>query len=394
MTKITPQKVVDSFKSAFGHEPAVVTRAPGRVNLLGAHIDYSEGWVLPAAIDRSAWVAAAPSGGNEAVIEALDFGERAGFRLDELSLATSEQADNPAWLRYPMGVAWALREVRQSPVGMKAVLTSDVPMGAGVSSSAAVEMAYLLAWEQLSGFQLDNLARAQLGQRAENDFLGVGSGLMDQFASVNGRSNHAVLLDCRHLTHEWVPLPEKTAVLLVDSGVRRQLAKINYNSRPDQCRKAAAILQQHLPQLRTLRDLSYADFERYSHHLPMELRRRARHVVEECARVQAGAAALKRGDVDHFGQLVRQSQLSSRDNYENSIPELDVLAAAAWSVEGCYGSRFGGGGFGGFMQVLVREEAITAVSDHIATTFEKAFGRTPPMFTCQIGDGAEVFDNI
>ena len=384
------ERAVNAFQLAFNQPPTVVARAPGRVNLLGAHIDYSEGWVLPAAIDRSAWVAAAPSGDDEVVIEAVDFGERAAFRLDWLMSSTLESAEVPAWLRYPMGVAWALYEAGQKPVGMKAVLTSDVPMGAGVSSSAAVEMAYLLAWEQLSGFRLDNLARAQLGQRAENEYLGVGSGLMDQLASVNGRSNHAVLLDCRHLTHEWVPLPEKTAVLLVDSGVRRQLAKINYNSRPDQCRQAATILQQHLPQLRTLRDLSHADFERYSHHLPMELRRRARHVVEECARVQAGVDALKRGAVDHFGQLVRQSQLSSRDNYQNSIPELTVRAAAAWSVDGCYGSRFGGGGFGGFMQVLVDKEAITAVSDHIATTFEKAFGRTPPMFTCQIGDGAEV----
>lgn len=381
------ERVATTFVERFGRAPEVVAKAPGRVNLLGAHSDYNEGLVLPAAIDRAAWVAAARNGSDVVRVWALDFAEEGAFALGEVA-ALRGVAVEPGWLRYPMGMAWAVQEAGERLVGMDVVLTSDVPVGAGMSSSAAVEMAFLLAWEALSGFVLPNLGRARLGQRAENEYLQVGSGMMDQFASVAGRANHLVLLDCRTLEHELVPLPEKTAVLLVDSGVRRQLVVVDYNSRPDQCREAVALLQPHLPGIQSLRDVSWADFENYSHYLPMVLRRRVRHAIEERGRVLAGAAALRRGDVAAFGQLMKASQLSSRDNYEVSIPELDLLAAVAWRQPGCYGSRFGGGGFGGFMQVLVDLTAVDPVAQAMAAEFAATFGRTPRTFVCQIADGA------
>lgn len=383
------KRVTETFVERFGRAPEVVVKAPGRVNLLGAHSDYNEGLVLPAAIDRAAWVAAARNNSDVVRVWALDFAQEGTFALDEVA-ALRGVAVEPTWLRYPMGMAWAVQEAGELPFGMDVVLTSDVPVGAGVSSSAAVEMAFLLAWEQIAGFTLPNLTRAQLGQRAENEYLNVGSGMMDQFASVAGRANHLVLLDCRTLDHELVPLPEKTAVLLVDSGVRRQLVVVDYNSRPEQCREAVALLQPHLPGIQSLRDVSWADFENYSHHLPMVLRRRVRHAIGERERVLAGAAALRQGKVAAFGQLIKASQLSSRDNYEVSIPELDLLAAVAWRQPGCYGSRFGGGGFGGFMQVLVDLTAVDPVAQAMSAEFETAFGRTPRTFVCQIADGASV----
>jgi galactokinase len=251
-------------------------------------------------------------------------------------------------------------------------------------------MAFVLAWEALSGFQLDDLVRARLGQQVENKYLGVGSGIMDQFASLRGRADHLILLDCRSLEGELIPLPPGTAVLVADSGVRRALTQINYNSRPAECREATAILRQYLPDISTLRDVTPEALARHAHHLPDVLRRRARHVVGECARVLAGAAALRQGDLAMFGRLMRQSQISSGVNYENSIPELDLLAATAWQTPGCYGARFSGAGFGGCMQILAERPAVPAIQQALAEAFEKEFDRAPPMFTCTIADGASV----
>lgn len=381
---ILPDFVLREFAKRFGREAAVLVRAPGRVNLLGAHVDYIEGWVLPGAIDRAITLAAAPCPDPAVTVHALDFGESISFSLrPPLSPLSS-----PAWLNYPLGIAWALQQNGRSLTGMDVVVAGNVPIGAGVSSSAAVEMAFLLAWEALGGYELDDLARARLGQQTENQFLGVGSGMMDQFASVHGQANCLILLDCRTYTHELLPLPPDTAVILADSGVRRQLVKSHYNDRPQECREAAAMLRRYLPQVRTLRDVSPGMLAEYGRFLPDILRRRVQHAVSECERVLAGAAALREGDVVAFGRLISESQTSSRHNYENSLPELDLLAEAAGSVEGCYGARFGGGGFGGFMQVLAKKTAVAPVEAAMQEAFERKFGRTPQMFTCQIGDGA------
>ena len=376
--------VRDKFRQQFGRQPTLLTHAPGRINLLGAHVDYIEGWVLPGAIDRAVYLAVAPRSDPIVKIHALEFDQQASFSLSNLHSPVS----NPSWLNYPLGIAWALQQNGRSLTGMDVVVAGDVPIGAGVSSSAAVEMAFLLAWEVLGGYELDDLTRAQLGQQTENQFLGVGSGMMDQFASVHGQANHLILLDCRTLAHERIPLPPDTAVILADSGVRRQLAHSNYNDRPAECRQAATILRQYLPQVRTLRDVSPQMLAQYGRFLPKSLRRRAQHAVDECARVRAGAAALRQGDVTAFGRLVSESQESSRHNYENSLPQLDLLAEAASAVDGFYGARFGGGGFGGFMQVLVQATAVTSVQAAMREAFEREYGRVPDMFTCQIGGGA------
>lgn len=380
------------FYRLFGRETAVITRAPGRISLLGAHIDYSEGFVMPATIEQAVWLAAAPRGDDRVVIQAVNFEEQGQFRLPSLDVQASSVVG--PWLNYPIGVAWAMQELGYTLTGMDVLVISDLPMESGLSSSAAVEMAFVLAWEALSKLELSGLQKAQIGQKAENEYLGVGSGIQDQFASVHGQANHLVYLDCRTLDHELIALPDlpETAVILADSGVRRRLATSNYNSRPEECREATAILKTHLPDIQTLRDVTEDDLELFGHHLPDVLRKRAAHVVGECRRVKAGVQALKHGDLAAFGRFVRQSQISSRDNYECSIPELDTLAAAAWQVPGCIGARFGGGGYGGIMQVLVEKTAVSQTQAAMSKAFEEEYGRVPPTLVTSIAEGAKVVE--
>ncbi len=384
-------KVSEEFRKIFGRRPEIVVRAPGRVNLLGAHVDYNDGWVMPAAIDRTVHLAAAPARGRKLRVRALDFEAEAGIDLDCLPPPVPER-DGVAsdWIDYPAGVAWALTEAGHRPAAMDVAFTSDVPIGAGVSSSAAVEVAFLLAWRELSELALDEREIPRLGRHAENGYLGVQSGIMDQFASLYGAADQLIFLDCRDLSFEHLPFPAGTTVLVVDSGVRRRLAgaETGYNDRPTECHEAVEQLRPYLPEIRALRDVSEEDYVRHSHHLSMALRRRVRHVVEECRRVRDGAEALRRGDVDAFGELVRQSHLSSRDLYEVSIPELDVLAASAWSVEGCYGARMMGGGFGGCVAAMVEDAAVDAVRTTMMVAFEEEFGRRPEVFTCRVAAGA------
>ncbi len=286
--------LVDAFRNRFGAEPDVIARAPGRANLLGAHVDYSEGWVLPAAIDRAVWVAARPARGAETRLAALDLGEEESFDVAAPDPPVSERGAPSSWVDYPRGLAWALgqRGIEVPPI--EGVFGGDLPIGAGVSSSAAVEMAFLVAWEQLAGFELDGIERAGIGRQVENEYVGVQSGIMDQFASVHGREGHALLLDCRSLAHELIPTPEDLVFLVADTGVRRALASgTGFNDRKSECFRAADLLRPHLPELSTLRDLEPADLHRLRHLLESPLDRRARHVVTECRRVLDGAEALR-----------------------------------------------------------------------------------------------------
>lgn len=392
------QEITRAFEKRFGRPPEVVVRAPGRVNLLGAHVDTSEGWVLPAAIDRAVWLAAAarvPGRDHPTRVAALDLEAEEALDLDHLPPPRPERGGDGGWADLPAGLAWALQASGHQPPVMEAVFSSDLPMGAGVSSSAAVEMAFLLAWEALAGrvgdeWELSGIDKARLGQRAENDFLGVRSGIMDQFASLHGQRDRAILLDCRSLEHRLVPVPESVAVLVADSGVRRRLGVSGFNDRQGETRRALAGLQEFLPRLRTLRDLTLEELELWEHRLEAGPRRRARHVVEECLRVRAGAQALEAGDLEAFGVFMRDSHRSSRDLFEVSLPELDELAAAAWRAEGCLGARLSGGGFGGCVTALVRAEAVEEVSRAVRSQFEGRFGRSPALWLARIRAGASI----
>lgn len=384
-------QVIEAYRTLYRQEPTIIVRAPGRVNLLGAHVDYNEGWVLPGAIDRSIWLAAGPRNDEVVRVTSIDFGQEGEADLRALRAGTDPnlvREPGPTWLNYPAGVAWVMQDAGYELAGMDVVFAGDIPVGAGVSSSAAVEVAFLLAWEALSDQGLDGLKRAQLGQRVENNYLGLGSGIMDQFASIHGVSGKLILLDCRTLDYSLKPFPADTVVLVADSGVRRELAHSEYNVRRQQCQEAVAILKQYLPKIRTLRDVSVTEFQEHAAFLPEILRRRAQHVIEECARVLKGVEALEKNDLARFGQSVIGSHISSRDLYEVSIPELDVLASAAWAARGCHGARLTGAGFGGCVVAIAEQTAASDVAGEISAAFEKEFGRQPVLFACRIGEGA------
>lgn len=368
-----------------------MVRAPGRVNLLGAHVDYQEGFVLPAAIDRSVWLAASRNGSSCWRLAAVDLESADEVDLGALRDPVPERSGSGGdWIDLPEGIAWVLADAGFELPGLDVVFGGDLPIGAGVSSSAAVEVAFLLAWRELSGADVDRRRLARFGREVENRYLGVGSGIMDQLASLLGRRDHALLLDCRSLETEALPLPTDVAVLVVDSGVRRRLVGSGFDDRRSEAEAAADLLRPHLPGMRTLRDVEPADLDRLEGELPPLLRRRARHVVEECRRVLDGADALRRGDLEELGRAMLASHRSSRDLCETSISELDVLVESVRGAPGCFGARLAGGGFGGCVLTLVERSAAAEVERRMADRFGERFGRRPEGFVAGIADGAEV----
>ena len=389
----TFERVVQHYQTAYHARPAFVARAPGRVNLLGEHVDYNDGWVLPAAIDRAAYVAAAPCPSPLVSLEALDLNESSVFRVTELDAARKiDAAGQPlsGWARYPAGVAWSLRGEGLAVGGLDAVLASDVPVGAGLSSSAAVEVAFAAAWRHTGGWARTPMALAQASQRAENHYVGVNSGLMDQFASACGQAGHALLLDCRTLEWEALPLPAGVSIVVADTGMRRELGKSEYNNRRAQCEAAVAGLSAVLPGIHALRDVSLDDFNRHAHRLDPLVARRARHVVEECARTRAAVSILKAGRVADFGALMNDCHASLRDLYEVSSPELNAMASAAQALPGCYGARLTGAGFGGCTVNLVAAEAAEDFRRDLAAAYAAATGYTAEIYVCQAAGGAEI----
>ena len=375
------------FAEIFGEEPAAVVRAPGRVNLIGEHTDYNDGYVLPVAIDRSVLVAAAPRDDQQVVIHALDFGESVEFSLDDIR---PDQAQT--WSNYQRGVAYFLEERGFELPGLNAVVVGDVPIGSGLSSSAAVEVSMAYTWQVLADFKLSRVELALLCQRAENEFVGMNCGIMDQFVSALGQRDHALLIDCRSLDYQPVPLPPGAAVVVADTMKRRGLVDSEYNTRRQECEEGVRILQRYLPEVRSLRDVSVDQFKAQSSKLKIQkVRQRCRHVIYENERVLKSVAALRAGDLAAFGRLMNASHVSLRDDYQVSCAELDIMVEAAWKVDGVYGSRMTGAGFGGCTVSLVAEEAIEDFRAQVAAAYEEATGIVPQIYVCRAEDGvAEV----
>jgi galactokinase len=370
------------FAEIFGRKPAAVVRAPGRVNLIGEHTDYNDGYVLPVAIDRSVLVAAAPRDDRQVVIHALDFGEGIEFSLDDI-----EYDQVNTWSNYQRGVAYFLEERGIQLPGLNAVVVGDVPIGSGLSSSAAVEVSMAYTWQVLAGFELSRVELALLCQRAENEFVGMNCGIMDQFVSALGQRYHALLIDCRSLDYQPVSLPTGAAIIVADTMKRRGLVDSEYNTRRQECEEGVCILQRYLPQVQALRDVSTDQFVEYKGRLPEKVRQRCRHIIYENERVLKSVAALRAGDLAAFGQLMNESHASLRDDYEVSCPELDIMAEAAWKVNGVYGSRMTGAGFGGCTVSLVAEEAVEGFLAQVAAAYEEATGIAPQIYVCRAEDG-------
>lgn len=385
------ETVSAKFEERFGEEPTHIVRAPGRVNLLGEHVDYNDGFVLPIAIDRATWLAFSPNDADQTLLAALDLSEEVSFTLQALSAKTDAAGEPlPTWALYPAGVMWALREAGLGTPSLKGVYVSNVPQGSGLSSSASVEMAFVLAWQTLGRWELPPMERALLGQKAENQYVGVNCGIMDQFASACGEKDRLLYLDCRSLKWHTLPLPEDVAIVIADTTVRRALTSGEYNKRRADCEEAVRILSAELPGVRSLRDVSVETFNRFADRLPERVQKRARHVVEEIERSQRVIPVLERGDMAEFGRLINDCHASLRDLYEVSIPELDTMVRVAQSLPGCYGARLTGAGFGGCTVNLVSREQADAFSDALAAGYEAETGLHPEIYICSASNGAEL----
>lgn len=382
--------LTSTFRELFGCMPAIETRAPGRVNLLGEHVDYNQGVVLPAAIDRAVSVMAAPASDDRIRLVALDLDARTTFRLSEIEgRCDVEGQPLPGWATYPAGVAWALQHAGFPLGGLQALYHSDIPIGAGLSSSAAVEVAFATTWQALSSWQVDKLELAKMCQKAENEYVGVSSGLMDQFASVCGVEGHVLCFDTRSLEWSALKMPPGTAIVIADSGVRRSLSTSAYNKRRAACEQAVQLLQKYLPKIQSLRDVSTVEFAAYGPYLPEEIAKRAEHVVKEIHRVDQAIIALQRGDARMFGGFMYASHRSLRNLYEVSIPELDALVEIARGLPGIYGARLTGAGFGGCTVNLVEDEQANSFIQGLKQGYEEKTGQEALVYLCQASQGAE-----
>jgi galactokinase len=359
-----------------------VVHAPGRVNLIGEHTDYNLGFVLPAAIDLGIAIALVPTGDRRVELTLDETGERDGVDLDAISPRRG------SWIDYVAGTAWALTEAGAPVSGFRGLLAADLPSSAGLSSSAALELAS--AWALSGGDRpaLEPMALAQAAQRAENEYVGVSSGLMDQFAVTFGQAGHALLLDCRSLEHRAVPLPEGHSLVICHSGSPRKLAASEYNTRRAECDRAVEGLRAIDPSVTSLRDATIDLLDAARGRLDDVAYRRARHVVTENARVLAVIAALEAGDLDTVGDALAASHRSLRDDFEVSSAPLDALVESAGSVPGVIGSRLTGAGFGGCTVNLVRDDAVPAVRDAVLEAYPARSGLTPRVFEVRAADGA------
>ncbi len=372
-------------------EPQYDVLSPGRVNLLGEHVDYNDGIVLPAAIDRSVHLQARLLEQPVVNLNALDLKAETTFRLDNLDAkADTHGTPLPSWALYPAGVAWAARKMGLPVKGISAVYTSNIPIGSGLSSSAAVEVAFGALWQVVGNWDISRLQLAQLCQRAENEYVGVNCGLMDQFASACGVRGHALYFDTRSLEYRALPLPPKTVIVIADSGVRRSLTTSAYNDRRAACEEAVRILKSRLDGIWSLRDVRPSDFAHHAAELPETIRMRAQHVVEEIARVEEALVCLEGGDSDGFGRLMLACHASLRDLYQVSVPELDMLVDIAKDLPGCWGARLTGAGFGGCTVNLVEERHASDFMRDLAHDYKRRSGKAAQIYVCRASAGASV----
>lgn len=381
------QRVMQVFASHFNAKPDFLVRAPGRVNLIGEHTDYNDGFVLPMAIDRAVWIALRSRADRRVSVHSLDLGLSADFELDSLSRGES------SWIEYLKGVAHELQVDGFKLQGWEGVMAGDVPRGAGLSSSAAVEMAAARAFAAVSGFEWDALRIARIGQRAENNWIGVKCGIMDQTASAAARAGHALFLDCRSLEIAHVPLPREAAVVILDTSTRRGLVDSAYNERCAQCEAAARFFG-----VKALRDVSKERLKAEGGNLEEVVRRRARHIVTENERVLQAVESMHRDDPAALGRLFNESHASLRDDFEVTNDALNWIVEIAQARPECFGARMTGAGFGGCAVALVRRDSAEAFADAVGAAYRhrlalsevEGSGLEAKIYVCQASEGASL----
>ncbi len=366
----------------------ITVSAPGRVNLLGEHVDYNQGVVLPVAIDRHVRLKASPRSDRVLRLHALDLQGAVELSLDGLQTKQDLSGKSlPGWALYPAGVAWALQQRCLEPVGMDVRYTSDVPIGAGLSSSAAVEVAFARLWQSAGGWQIETVELALTCQKAEIEYVGVNCGAMDQITSMCGVADHVLVIDLRSMQVKTIRLPEGLSIIIADSNTPHSLAKSAYNDRRRSCEEAVQLLKPIFPSIQSLRDVSEKDLNRHAAELPEIVRLRARHVIEEMARVDEGIHCLQQGDKDGFGRLMLASHASLRDLYQVSTPELDLLVETAKDLPGCWGARLTGAGFGGCTVNLVEDGQAADFIRQLSAEYTRVTKKLATIYTCRASGG-------
>jgi galactokinase len=379
-------ELLASFKSRFG-TGASVYRAPGRVNLIGEHTDYNDGYVLPAAIGFSCWVGIAPRVDRQLILFSENYGEVHEAGLDELGVRGSGH-----WADYPLGVAWALQEAGYRLRGANIDIAGDVPLGAGLSSSAAIEVSTGYALLSAANHTIDRTKLALLCQRAENEYVGARVGIMDQFVSCHGRAGHALLIDCRSLEYRPLRIPAKVSLVVCNTMIKHKLQAGEYNVRRAECEEAVRKLSGALPTIRRLRDVSLEQLVQNRSLLSETIYRRCRHVISENERVHEVADLFEQGKTEGLREVMAASHQSLRDDYEVSCQELDAMVEIAGRQRGVYGARMTGGGFGGCTINFVDVEHATEFQQRVSEEYESAIGLRPDIYICEASQGAELVE--
>ncbi len=371
------------FEETYGSVPRVFS-APGRINLIGEHTDYNEGFVLPMAIDRRTYVAIGQRNDRRVRAKSLVLKEDGEFNLDDRSLAAENK-----WLRYVAGVAWTLTEQGLKLTGADLLIDSDVPVGGGLSSSAALEIATGKALTTIAAVTIDDVALALAAQQAETVFVGARVGIMDQLTAVLGRKDHALLIDCRSLEAKPISLANLRATMVVcNTNVKHDLASSVYNQRRAECERGVEVLRQKLPHIRSLRDITVDEFQTHESQLPATVRRRCRHVVTENDRTLKAFRALRDGNTELLGRLMNASHESLRNDYEVSSRELDTMVEIASRHEAVIGARMTGGGFGGCTINLVRPDGVEDFREFVSRGYQAATNICPDVYVVKADEGA------
>lgn len=379
----------NDFRRLFGSDPSVIVRGPGRVDLLGSHTDYNEGFVLPVAVDVDVLAAGRLRDDDKIAVYSANY-----ETLVEFSLNAIDYDSVNTWSNYVRGVLHFLKEAGVKLQGADVALHGNVPIGSGLSSSAAIEMAVGFLFQNLIGFEMSGPDLALIGQKAENKFVGVNTGIMDQFVSRLAERDHALFLDCRTLEYENVPLDTSSLKIVVcDTMKRRGLVGSEYDTRRSQCEEAARLLSQWIPNVRALRDVSPEAFEEHKTKLPEVVRKRAEHVIYENERVLASRDLLKAGNMAKFGLLMNASHDSARDLYEVSCPELEAMVEVSREAPGSLCGRMAGAGFGGCTVSLVREAYVEQFVETVKSGYEQKIGVVPALYVCTAADGASVVES-
>ncbi|HZR57973.1 MAG TPA: galactokinase [Terriglobales bacterium] len=374
--------ISQKFRNRYGSD-ARTFRAPGRINLIGEHTDYNEGFVLPAAIDFHTWVAIAPRNDRKLVLYSENFEEAVETSLDDHTTAKQH------WSDYVRGVALKLEEAGHRLTGANLLIRGNVPVGSGLSSSASLEVAVGTALLSASNLSIDRADLARVCQRAENEFVGARCGIMDQFISCHGKADHALMLDCRSLEYAVLPLPQDVSLVACNTMVRHQVAGGEYNKRRAECEEGVHLLSRTLPGITALRDVCPEQLQHHAHEFPDLIYRRCRHIVTENDRVTQAASSLKTENFSKFGQLMAESHRSLRDDFEVSCQELDWMVELANQEDGVIGSRMTGGGFGGCTVNLVHSDKVEQFCNNVSEGYRDKTGQTPEIYVSRAAAGAQ-----